>query len=41
LLVIPTIYDILSGWRERVAGWLKERRSHAAPGPVGEPSLEP
>jgi hypothetical protein len=28
LLVIPTIYDILAGWRDQILGWFTSRRRH-------------
>jgi HAE1 family hydrophobic/amphiphilic exporter-1 len=31
LLVIPTIYDILAGWRDRVTNWVRARRHAPEP----------
>jgi HAE1 family hydrophobic/amphiphilic exporter-1 len=28
LLVIPTIYDILAGWRDRILAWFASRRGY-------------
>ena len=37
LLVIPTVYEIMIEWREKIRG-LFRRKSHAAPPPEGEPA---
>jgi HAE1 family hydrophobic/amphiphilic exporter-1 len=36
LLVIPTIYEILDGWRERLRQRVRRRRSSTSPGPAAE-----
>jgi HAE1 family hydrophobic/amphiphilic exporter-1 len=42
LLVIPTFYDILAGWRDRLRSRLRTRRHHPhATSPAAESHVEP